>query len=164
MAECGCYSFRDVSLGTSTAVLKNRIGQDTKSFCYKKSKEVEKDYCVNNVNSAPFCKRMNSGTFFPERYPLVSTYNPTDWQDATGEGGAMQPCLRGGTLAICYTAACVDRPPSSPFLPNTNATCYCPIYNVRPGSLFFVASNATGACGPKKLENLKPNRIIYNGA
>jgi hypothetical protein len=166
VAECGCISFNGETLSGTAGFLRKEGVNETISYCKKKSLETKNpSYCANNTNTAPLCKRVNSGTVYSNKYDYVSLYNPVDWQEATGEGGSEKICTAGGTVAICYTAACINAPPTSPYLTQkTNATCYCPVYNVKKGVPFAVTNNATTACGPKTLAGLKPSTIIYNGA
>lgn len=168
VAECGCYSYpsKTINLGSIVGLLDGRIKDEMKEQCKEASGSPN---CVTpKINSAPFCKAMNKGTLYKGARPdYISTWNPTDWDKTTGTPQSPFTCEEGGTWANCFSAACYDGSPNSPFLkgigsPKFNATCYCPYYTTSKGA-FNVWNASADPCGPSNSKDVKKDTLIYNG-
>ena len=164
VAECGCYSYEKPTYnrGATVGILSRTLKEADTELCGAPGAD-----CLDKRNKAKFCQAMNNGSMYPgANADFISTYNPDNWRETTGYQPSETTCESGGTSTNCFSAACYEGGPSSPYLqgvssPAFNATCYCPYYVF--DSSMSVWNATDDPCGPKKQSEIKEGTIIYNG-
>jgi len=164
IAECVCYGqpkpydeAAAINIGGVAAMLDAEEKKKNYKVCKEGSVIQDNQVCAT-ANVAPFCADQATKprpSMYKGLFDIISTYNNETWPVTMTSPGKL---CAVGQYTNCFSAGCELKEAWN----GANTTCYCPVYNVKPGEAFFSVTNEDAECIGTL--GFAIDSIVWNGA